>query len=266
MKKTIWILLFCTAPLLGYAQFDEQFYQPTKEWRPNTLPPHEEMWITAGADSVHAVWCKPLEKETKAVVLFCHGNSGNISYTDEMIAPLVEAGFAVLAWDYPGFGLSNGKPTHAGIADAGGRVFDAMAARGDVQGKKVIVYGFSIGCQIAAHLSRDNADRVSALILDAGMKSFTDMALLFSPEEAHPMIRQYVTSPYSAIEDVRHLEAMTKIFVHSPEDKIAPYSHSEEVYAAAVGPKAFLTYPGGHVSALVAEKDDMVALMGQLAE
>ena len=98
------------------------------------------------------------------------------------------------------------------------------------------------------------------------MKSFTDMALLFSPEDAHPMIRRYLTSPYSAIEDVRHLESITKIFVHSPEDKIAPYSQAEEVYAAAVGPKAFLTHSGGHVSALVTEKDDMVMLMTGLIE
>ena len=258
--------MFCITPLSGFAQFDEQFYQPTKEWRPNTLPPHEDMWINSGADSVHAIWSKPLDREARAVVLFCHGNSGNISHTDGMIAPLVEAGFAVLAWDYPGFGLSNGKPTHTGIAEAVGRVFDAMTARGDVQGKKIIVYGFSIGCQIAAHLSRDNSDRVSALILDAGMKSFTDMALLFSPEEAHPMIRQYVTSPYSAIEDIRHLGGMPKIIAHSPDDKIAPYSHSEEIFEAATEPKIFFEYPDGHISALVAEKDDMVALMAELIE
>ena len=266
MKKTIWILLFCVAPLAGYAQFDEQFYQPAGEWRQNDLPPHQEMWITAGADSVHAVWCKPAEAEAKAAVLFCHGNYGNISYNDGIIRILVEAGFEVLAWDYPGFGRSNGKPTHTGIAAMGQRVFDEMAARDDVQGKKVIVYGFSIGCQIAARLARDNSARASALVLDAGMKSFTDMALLFSPEEAHPMIRRYVTSPYSAIEDVCLLEGMPKIIVHSPEDKVAPYSHSEEVFEVAAEPKVFFEYPGGHISALAAKKEEMLAAMARLIE
>ncbi len=224
------------------------------------------MWITAGADSVHAVWCKPIEMEAKAVVLFCHGNYGNLSYSDEMIAPMVEAGFAVLAWDYPGFGLSNGKPTHAGIAAMGQRVFEAMTARDDAQGKQVVVYGFSIGCQVAARLSRDNSGRVSAFVLDAGMKSFTDMALLFSPEEAHPMIRRYVVSPYSSMEDVRLLEGMPKIIAHSPEDKVAPYSHSEEVFEVAAEPKLFFEYPGGHISAIVAKKDEMSAAMARLIE
>lgn len=264
--KRFFILLLCLVPLAGYGQFDERFYRPTKEWKPCDLPPYEELWVVSEADSVHAAWCKPVGREAKAVVIFCHGNYGNISYNDGIVRPLVEDGFAVLTWDYPGFGRSNGKPTHTGIAATGQRVFDTMMAREDVQGKKVIVYGFSIGCQIAAKLARDNSERIDALVLDAGMKSFTDMALLSSPEEMHPAIRRWVTSPYSSIEDVRLLEGMPKLIAHSPDDRVAPLSHSEEVYEAAAGPKIFFAYPGGHVSAPVAKQEDMLAAMNRLIE
>jgi alpha-beta hydrolase superfamily lysophospholipase len=270
--NTILIFMLCVAPLAANAQFDEQFYRPTKEWRDHKLPEFEQMWIvapaggTATADSIHAIWCKPANMEPRAAVLYCHGNSGNISHNDMVIAPLVEAGYAVLAWDYPGFGLSTGKPTHTSIAEAGEKVFGAMMSRDDTKGKKVIVYGLSIGCQIAAKLARDNTDRISALILDAGMVSFTEMALLFSPAEAHPMIRQYVTSPYSAVEDVRHLAGMPKLIAHSPEDTVAPFAQGERLFEAATEPKVMLEYPGGHISAIVAKKDETLAAMAKMIE
>lgn len=265
MRK-LFLLLLAALPLLGYAQFDEQFYRPEKAWQANDLPPYEEIRIADGADSVHAVWCRPVA-EVAAVVFFCHGNAGNISYNDAIIAPLVDGGFAVWAWDYPGFGRSTGTPTHATIARTGQRMFDTLLARDDVRGKKVIVFGYSIGCQIAAKLARDNRDRVSALVLDAGMKSFTEMALLFSPAEAHPMIRQYVVSPYSALEDVRHLEGLPKLIAHSPEDRVAPFAHGEALYEAAAGPKLFLEYPGGHnLSVLAPKRDEALELFRKLVE
>ena len=264
MKKLLLFLLLIL-PLAGYGQFDEQFYQPVKEWKANNLPAYEEIWVTNGVDSVEAIWCKP-EREPVAVVFYCHGNYGNISYNDGIIRPLVEEGFAVLAWDYPGFGHSNGKPTHINIAEMGQRVWDELIGREDVKGRKIILFGFSIGAQSAAKLARDNRDRVSGLVLDAGMKSFTDMALVFSPEEAHPMIRQYVVSPYSSIEDVTYLDGMPKLILHSQEDKIAPFSHSEAVYENAADPKTFREYPGGHIGGLIAEPEEVLLLFRRLVE
>lgn len=265
MKKLLFLML-CIVPLSVYAQFDEQFYRPVKEWQTNDLPPYEEVWIANGADSVHSVLCKPVGGEIKAAVFFCHGNYGNISYTDTIIRPLVEDGFAVFAWDYPGFGYSSGTPTHVSIAAVGQKALDTMLERDDLKGRKVIVFGFSIGCQVAAKLARDNMEKVSALVLDAGMKSFTDMALLSSPPEHHPMIRQYVTSPYSALEDVGHLEGMPKLITHSQQDEIAPFSHSQAIFEAAADPKLFLEYPGGHVSALTTKKEEALALFHKLIE
>ena len=262
MKRLLFLLLLLF-PCAGYAQFDEQFYQPVKEWKTNTLTGYKDTWITNGTDSVHAVWCKPAG-DPLAVVFYCHGNYGNISYNDSVIDALTEGGFAVFAWDYPGFGHSPGKPTHAGIAAMGQSALNELSKCDEVKGKKIIVFGFSIGAQVATKLARDNPETVSALVLDAGMKSFTDMALLFSPEEAHPMIRQYVVSPYSSLEDVRYLENMPKLIMHSREDRVAPFSHSEEVYENAAFPKTFLEYPGGHVAGLTSDREKTLAAFREL--
>lgn len=264
MKKFLFFLI-SILPLTGYAQLDENFYQPQKAWLTHNLPAYEEVWITDGADSVHAVWCKP-DGKVKAVVFYCHGNYGNISYNDTIIRPLVEDGFAVFAWDYPGFGYSNGAPTHLGIARMGQLALGNLLAREDVQGEKIIIFGLSIGAQVGTKLARDNKRQVAALVLDSGMKSFTDMALVFSPEEAHPMIRQFVVSPYAAIEDITYLQGMPKLIMHSREDAVAPFSHSEEIFAVAADPKLFFEYPGGHVQAFSTKPNEVLQLFRKLAE
>jgi len=200
----------------------------------------------------------------RGIVLFCHGNYGNLSYNGGAIRPLVEAGYAVLAWDYPGFGRSGGKPTHASIAEAGARVFETLMTRNEVRGKKVIIYGYSIGCHVAARLARANAERTALLVLDGGIVSFTEMAVHFSPPEAHDAIRQYVASPYSAIDDVAHLGGVPTLVAHSREDALAPFVHGETLYGAATEPKLMLEYAGGHVSALAADAPAALAAIEKL--
>lgn len=263
MKKYILTLCLFSSFFSGYAQFDEMFYQPRKEWRQHGLPAYEELWIVNDSDSIHAVWCMP-EKEPIAVVLFCHGNYGNISYHDGAITSLVEEGFAVLAWDYPGFGLSPGAPTHAGIAQTGQTVFDHLLSGIGLQGLPLVVFGSSIGSQVATKLTRDNREKISLLILDSGMSSFTEMALIFAPEDAHPMIRQYLSFPYASQEDVRHISGVPLLVMHSREDKIVPFKQGEAVFENAIDPKRFLEYSGEHVTALFVERQKIIALIREM--
>jgi len=265
MKKLFfWLLL--SLPFAGYSQFDDQFYHPSNQWNAEKLPPHTDVWVVDGADSVYAAWCKP-EGEILGVVFYCHGNSGNVSDNGSVIRPLVDNGFAVFAWDYPGFGLSNGTPTHDAIARTGQLAFDALLDRPDIgDSPKVLIYGFSIGAQSATKLARDNRQRVSALAIDAGMKSFLEMALLYSPEQAHEMIRKYMPVPYSSLEDITYLEGLPKAVFHSREDQVAPFAHGEEVFGAAPEPRRFIEYPGGHVSAVVAQPEETVGVFRSLLQ
>jgi len=109
------------------------------------------------------------------------------------------------------------------------------------------VYGASIGTQIATKITRDNKDKISALILDGAMSSFTNMALLSVPEEQKEMISTYVTSPYSAVEDIKYLKSTPKLFIHSKGDKSVPFSQGVAVYSNAPEPKVFWEYEGNHL-------------------
>ncbi|KKL46970.1 hypothetical protein LCGC14_2340260, partial [marine sediment metagenome] len=82
---------------------------------------YEDVRLRAGDGTKLSAWYVPARKP-KGVILFCHGNGGNISHRMESIAIFCKLGYSVLIFDYRGYGKSEGKPTEAGTYD------DARAA------------------------------------------------------------------------------------------------------------------------------------------
>ena len=80
------------------------------------------------------------------------------------------------------------------------------------------------------------------MILDGALSSFTDIALLSAPEAQKQIIAQYVTSPYSAKEDIKEIINMPKLIIHSKGDKSIPFSQGKTVFENAYQPKEFWIY------------------------
>ncbi|WP_222597023.1 alpha/beta fold hydrolase [Chitinophaga pinensis] len=104
---------------------------------------------------------------------------------------------------FRGYGKSSGKPAHLNIVNDGQQVLNYLLGREDVKGTKVVLFGASIGTQVATRLARDNGDKIQALVLDGAVSSFTDLAAAYAPAELQAMIKQYLTSPYAAKTDIR---------------------------------------------------------------
>jgi len=60
-----------------------------------------------------SVWFVPSEG-ARGVILFCHGNAGNISHRLESIQIFHWLGLDVFIFDYRGYGQSEGKPSESG--------------------------------------------------------------------------------------------------------------------------------------------------------
>lgn len=228
------------------AQFDDKFYYPSHEWKAIENVDLTEIPFCIDNDTLHTILFKSNTK-TKATIIYYHGTSGNISLNTSVAKRLIKEGFQVFMIDFRGYGKSSGKPTHLNIAKDAQIIFDKISVRGDIKNSQIIVYGASIGTQIATKIARDNIDKVSALVLDGAMCSFTDMALLGVPEEQKKFISAYVTSPYSAVEDIKALNSIPKLFIHSKGDRSVPFSQGAAIYANASGSKTFWEYEGNHL-------------------
>ncbi|MDR0659559.1 MAG: lysophospholipase [Prevotellaceae bacterium] len=240
------------------AQYDNMFYYPRKgEKVDHKLPSHEDIYLEADQDTLHSIFVKPKGKPI-ATIFYIHGNSGNITIYDDILTALVNGRFQVFITDFRGYGKSSGTPTHLNIAKDGQMVFDYLISRTDVRNTKLIVYGASIGTQLAAKLAKDNQDKVSALVLEDGMSSFTDMALITRSKSQHDLIRKDVTSPYSSKEDIAQIENTPKLIMHAKNDRVVPFTQGQEVFENAKEPKLFLETENGHLE--VMQKDPRTAI------
>lgn len=257
------VILSVSTYFISSAQFDDRFYFPSKDWDNIENLNYEDLYFNIDTIRLNGILIKP-EISPKSSILFFHGSAGNISTYTPIVKPLVDAGYQVFMIDFRGYGKSTGIPTHINIAQDAQIVFNKIIKRDDFKNLPIIIYGASMGTQIATKMAKDNQDNIAALILDGTISSFTDMALLSAPEEQKQVITQYVTSPYSAKEDIKEIKNMPKLFIHSHGDKTVPFSQGQTVFDNAAQPKELWVYEGDHLEAAIKYPDLFVQKINTL--
>ena len=184
-------------------------------------------------------WFIPAKNE-RAVLLFCHGNAGNISDRLESIRLFHNLGLSIFIFDYRGYGQSGGKPSEEGTH------LDAIAAwqwLTDVKGYnpgRIIVFGRSLGGSVAARLASEKTPRL--LITESAFTSIDDMASKLYPYMPVRMIGRF---HYATINYIGKVKCPVLV-IHSMNDELVPYEHGQRLYEAAGEPKKFFDISGDH--------------------
>ena len=236
---------YCALVLLVYVFQARLLYLPNVGGRSLAATPtdiglefEDVRFATDDGVSLHG-WFIPAT-DGKRVLLFCHGNAGNISHRLDSIRIFRDLGVSVFIFDYRGYGLSDGEPSEAGTyRDAEAAWNHLIDARGFSAGQ-VVVYGHSLGAAIAAHVAQDK--RPSALILESAFTSVPDVA---SRHYAFLPVRWLSKFEYATAMYVRNVHAPTLV-IHSPEDEINPMEQGHAVFERANEPRAFLEIHGDH--------------------
>ena len=252
IMKKIFLIVFLNISTIFIvsAQFDDRFYFPSKEWDNIEDLKYEEMFFDIDTIRLNGIFLKP-ETTPKATILFFHGTGGNVSTYIFMTKPLVDAGYQVFMIDFRGYGKSTGTPTHLNIASDAQIIFNEIIVKDEFKNLPLIIYGASMGTQIATKMAKDNQDKIAGLILDGTISSFTDIAILSVPEEQKQIVAQFVTSPYSAKNDIKEIENLPKLIIHSKKDETVPYTQGETVYNNASEPKELWIYEGEHLESVI---------------
>src|SRR6266852_113625 len=104
------------------------------------------------SESLHGWWVAGTRPDAK-VVLYLHGNEGNVSTNIGDIAPLRELGYAVFMLDYRGYGASEGAfPSEKTVYEDAEDAWDHLRSRG-IDPANVFIYGHSLGAAIAIELA-----------------------------------------------------------------------------------------------------------------
>jgi pimeloyl-ACP methyl ester carboxylesterase len=178
-------------------------------------------------------------------VLLCHGNAGNIANRLDWLETFCGMGFAVLLFDYRGYGRSSGTPTERGTYLDAQAAWDFLInAKGFSPGSIVIV-GESLGGPIAAQLASNESP--AALILVSTFTSVLDLARAFY---WYLPVRLLARFRYPTTEYLARVRAHTLV-VHSRDDRTIPFSHGEQLRRHAGGPAQLLEIFGDHNAALM---------------
>ena len=193
---------------------------------------------TSDGESLHG-WFVPAPG-ARAVVLFFHGNAGNVSHRLDSLRIWHALGLSVLIFDYRGYGRSTGRPSEPGTYE------DALAAwRHLVDGRgiepdEIILFGRSLGGAVATWLAVQRTPR--ALIVESVFRSVPDLAAeiyWFLP------VRRLARIEYPVERLIGQVRAPVLV-VHSRDDEIIPFSHGEALHAAAAPGAELVALSGDH--------------------
>lgn len=184
-------------------------------------------------------WFIPSESP-KGVILFCHGNAGNISHRLESIQIFHRLGVDVFIFDYRGYGRSEGRPTEQGTYKDAEAAWQYLVEERKVHPSEVIIFGRSLGGAVASWLAQQR--RPGALILESTFSSLPDIAARLYP---YLPVRLLLRFEYNTAQHLGKVDCPLLI-VHSRDDEIMPFTQGRRLFELAKEPKEFLEISGTH--------------------
>ena len=191
---------------------------PVKSWDPTDygIPPDavEEHWFdTPDDERLYGWYCRT--KKPIASVLFCHGNTGNLTISADIIPHLLDAGVNAFFFDYRGFGRSSGRASISGVVADG---LTAARFHDTIRPKRLptILYGFSLGGAVAAQVIRRHS--FDGLILQSTFTSLADLT-----RKLYPRLPMHLLAGnlFNTLDVVKELD-VPLLVLHGAEDEVIP--------------------------------------------
>jgi fermentation-respiration switch protein FrsA (DUF1100 family) len=205
----------------------------------------EEVRIdTADGETVHGWWV-PSGRPDAPVLLFFHGNGGNVSHRLEKLAALHGIGADTLIIDYRGYGKSSGAPSERGLYQDANAAYGWLTRVRKVDPRRIVVYGESLGSAVAVHLASESP--TGGVIIESGFTSVPDIARKMFPFLPVSWILKH---QFNSIDKIDRIDAPLLI-LHSRQDELFEMSHPQRLLAAARPPKHLVEMQGGHNDAFL---------------
>ena len=196
----------------------------------------------AGHQNLHA-WWMPASRSEANLVLYFHGNEGNVSTSIGETALLRSLGYSVLVVDYRGYGESEGTfPSETSVYEDAEATLNALVHEWRIQPQKVFVYGHSLGAAIAIDLASRHPE-LGGLVVESAFTSIYDMARL-EPKYGIFPVGLLLSQRFESIKKVSRLN-MPVLYIHGTADRVIPYSMGVALYEQSGGQKRFVTVAGG---------------------
>lgn len=211
---------------------------PDGNWRPQGLA-LEDAWFNAADGTRLHGWYVSCQHPA-AVVLFCHGNGGNITHRADVLRVMHDRlHSSAMIFDYRGYGRSEGKPNEPGILADARAARTWLAARAGIGESQIVLMGESLGGGVAVDLAADDGAR--GLILENTFSSLPEVGAKHFPWLP---VRLLMRAQLNSAAKIAGYHGPL-LQVHGDADQIVPFALGKKLFDAANEPKQFVIIPGG---------------------
>lgn len=255
MKRNFFYIFFC-AVFFIQTGCTSIFFQPQQGLFENPFVKKvscEDVYFeTPDGVKLHG-WLLEPEGKSLGRILFLHGNAENISTHVNNVLWLVLKGYTVFAFDYRGYGLSEGHSTIEGVhIDAEAALKKLISFYPD---ERIVVLGQSLGGAIAIYMAANSSlkKEIKAVISEGSFAGYRQIAreklgqfFLTWPFQ-YPLSLLFSDS-YSPVRYVSKVSPVPLVILHGGKDRIVPLHHGEILYKNAAEPKKLWVADGmGHI-------------------
>ena len=207
--------------------------------------PFEEHFIdvknsaSGKVEKVNALWFKPLGDSSKGLILYFHGNRGNLQRWGNYAVDFTIHGYDVLMIDYAGYGKSTGSPSEQELYADGIATYKWAMDKGEYD--RLIIYGRSLGSAVASRLA--SKVQPDLLILETPFDELRGAP----PEGLQPLTN--LLPIRSVFDNKQHLRGVKsrKIIFHGTNDRVVPLSSALKLRSFLDSQNDFIIIPeGGH--------------------
>ena len=208
-----------------------------RDWARLSGLPLEDVWFQAADGARLFGWYVEAQADSP-VILWCHGNAGNIINRLENLRELYRIGLSVFIFDYRGYGRSQGSPSEEGLYQDALGAHDYLTRTRMIRPERIILFGRSLGAAVAGELAAQKP--AAGLILESAFASIEAVAKFhYGGLPVHWLLG----ADFRLIDRLPHL-SLPKLMFHGDNDDIIPIELGRQVFEAAKPPKFFYVIAG----------------------
>lgn len=214
---------------------------------------------TSDGKRIHG-WFHPVP-ESPSVLLWFHGNAGNLADRMDHLQILSLLGVNVFAIDYRGYGKSEGSPDEEGIYRDADAAYRFLTEKKGFAPARIIVYGISLGSAVAMDLAVRK--RCAGLILSAPFTSAREMTRRMF---RIPFLEYFPRTRFDNLRKIAQIRVPVLI-LHGTQDDLVPFEMGKRLFEAANEPKTFFPVEGaGHNDIYVIAQEDYLDQMRKFVD
>ena len=188
------------------------------------------------------------------VLLWSHGNAEDIGGPRLLHRDLAAHGLGLLAYDYPGYGLSEGRPSEKGCYRAAELAWEFLATHKGIPPGNILVVGQSVGSGPACYLAEKHHP--------AGLALISPLLSIYRVVMPVPL---FPGDKFRNIERIPNIDCPLLV-IHGPKDEVIGYRHGRKLYELHDGPKRFVEIPeAGHNDLWSLGAEEMLDALARLA-